>query len=411
MTTAPRLLCISNGHGEDAIALRILAALRSQLPDLNLAALPIVGEGRTFPKHGIPLIAATKTLPSGGFIYMDSRQLARDVSSGLVQQTLAQLRALKQWSRDGGSILAIGDLIPMAFAWWSGLPYSVVGTAKSAYYWRDEQGPLPDLPWYTGWAGSIYLPWERWFMQHDRCRGVVVRDALTAQELRQQGISQVYTGNPMMDDLEPTGAHPLKPPVESALTILLLPGSRTPEAVANWQLILQAVDGVQQHFHPRWVHCLGAIAPTLELAPFQSSLAAAGWQAVPEAAAQFQKQTASIYLTQTAYPDCLHLADAAIALAGTATEQFVGQGKPAFTIPGSGPQFTATFARLQTRLLGPSVILVNTPQDIGAAMAHTLNDPERLQAIRENGRRRLGSPGAAAAIAAMLATQWLATDR
>ncbi|MEL6384953.1 MAG: hypothetical protein AAFQ89_21325, partial [Cyanobacteria bacterium J06626_18] len=117
---ATRLLCISNGHGEDTIALRILMAVRSRLPNLELAALPIVGEGSTFRKQDIPVIAATKTLPSGGFIYMDSRQLARDLKGGLVQLTLAQLQALKIWAAKGGTVLAVGDLIPMAFAWWSG---------------------------------------------------------------------------------------------------------------------------------------------------------------------------------------------------------------------------------------------------------------------------------------------------
>lgn len=33
----------------------------------------------------------------------------------------------------------------------------------------------------------------------------------------------------------------------------------------------------------------------------------------------------------------------------------VGQGKPVFTIPGRGPQFTAAFAEAQSRLLGESV--------------------------------------------------------
>jgi len=40
-------------------------------------------------------------------------------------------------------------------------------------------------------------------------------------------------------------------------------------------------------------------------------------------------------------------------MAGTATEQFVGLGKPAIAIPGIGPQFTAAFAEAQSRHLGP----------------------------------------------------------
>jgi len=405
---AARLLCISNGHGEDAIALRLLTALRSRVPEIELFALPLVGAGTRFQQHAIPLIAATKTLPSGGFIYMDSRQLARDLQGGLVPLTLAQLRSLKTWAQDGGTVLAVGDVIPAAFAWWSGLDYAVVGTAKSAYYLRDEQGRLPGLPWYAGWANSIYLPWERWLMRHDRCRAAIVRDELTATELRQLGMTQVFAGNPMMDDLTPTDqTDRLTASQPDALTLVLLPGSRAPEAYDNWRQILPAVDSVVAQFQPRPVHCLSAIAPTLNLMPLQSALTDHGWHLRPDApSTAFQKADASLILTQTAYADCLHLADAAIAMAGTATEQVVGLGKPAFTTPGQGPQFTPTFAKLQTRLLGPSVILTPSPTDIGSAMATVLSDRDRLAAIQANGRRRLGTPGAAAAIAALL-TEYL----
>ncbi|MDB9525607.1 lipid-A-disaccharide synthase-related protein [Oscillatoria sp. CS-180] len=400
-----RLLCISNGHGEDAIAVRILTALRSHQPTLDIAALSLVGEGTAFQKHDIPLVAATKTLPSGGFIYMDSRQLARDVAGGLMQLTWTQLKSLKQWAKGDGAVLAVGDIVPAAFAWWSGLPYAIVGTAKSAYYLRNEQGRLADLPWYAGWANSIYLPWERWLMNRDRCRAVVVRDQLTQLELQQLGISPVLAANPMMDGLGATaqGAQ-LQPHIHHALTIVLLPGSRAPEAYANWQVILSAVESVLRQYAPRQVYCLGAIAPALDLVPFRQALEEAGWQAEGDHVRNhFTYQNGGLILTQMAYSDCLQVAQVAIAMAGTATEQFVGLGKPAFTLPGKGPQFTPTFAKLQTRLLGESVVLVETADQVGAAMESVLADVDRLNSIQHNGIRRLGEPGAAEAIAAFLA--------
>jgi uncharacterized protein (TIGR03492 family) len=45
--------------------------------------------------------------------------------------------------------------------------------------------------------------------------------------------------------------------------------------------------------------------------------------------------------------DFLAWGDLALAMAGTATEQFVGLGKPALVIPGAGPQFTRLFAERQ----------------------------------------------------------------
>ena len=89
----------------------------------------------------------------------------------------------------------------------------------------------------------------------------------------------------------------------------------------------------------------------------------------------------------------------AIATAGTATEQFVGLGKPVITIPGNGPQFTLTFALNQTRLLGPSVIMVKSPELVADTMVSLLNDAQRLELIAANGRQRMGLPGASARIA------------
>ena len=103
-----------------------------------------------------------------------------------------------------------------------------------------------------------------------------------------------------------------------------------------------------------------------------------------------------------AYSDCLHEAEIAIATAGTATEQFVGLGKPAITLPGKGPQFTHAFATVQAKMLGPSIQMVSTPEEIGPAIAKIISDPDRLQLIYQNGRQRMGEPGAGNAIAQKL---------
>jgi uncharacterized protein (TIGR03492 family) len=86
-------------------------------------------------------------------------------------------------------------------------------------------------------------------------------------------------------------------------------------------------------------------------------------------------------------------------MTGTGTEQFVGLGKPAITLPGAGPQFTPAFAEAQTRLLGPSVTLVQQPAEVVSAVQALLQAPDRLQLIAANGRHRLGPSGAAARIA------------
>ncbi len=402
-----KLLCLSNGHGEDAIALRILQALQAHPVHPKVAALPLVGEGQTYIRHNIPLIGPAKRMPSGGFIYMDGRQLARDLQGGLLKLTWSQIRAIRAWAKEGGSILAVGDIVPLLFAWMSGAPYTFVGTAKSEYYLRDEVGLLPRQDWFErmeNWSGSVYLPWERWLMNNPRCKAVFPRDTLTSQVLQKWQIPVFDLGNPMMDGLAPEGVqfYPSDqiPEAEQPLKLLLLPGSRAPEAYENWATILQALDSVMALFRRRKLLGLAAIAPTLDLAPLSQTLIEAGWQ--PQNSSpdlKFTQANTTLLLSQTAFTDCLDQADFAIAMAGTATEQFVGTGKPAITLPGQGPQFTLAFAAAQTRLLGPSAILVQQPDRVGETIQALLQDPDRLQLISENGRRRMGPAGAAKRIA------------
>lgn len=438
-----RLLCLSNGHGEDVIAVRILQALQ-QLPNApQLAALPLVGEGWAYRSMGISVVGSVKSMPSGGFIYMDGgRQLARDVRGGLLQLTLDQFRAVRQWAKQGGSILAVGDIFPLVLAYLSGVPYGFVGTAKSEYYFRDDTGKLFPQTGLDAWSGSVYYPWERWLMSRARCRAIFPRDPLTTRILQQWSIPAFDLGNPMMDGLqleqgrspltpepvpvcgnghqpEPIGrsARSTRPLLRQTMKVALIPGSRIPEAYENWQLILQAVNGLTEHFAAQPLVLFGAIAPNLSAELLAYALIGQGWQAqsgpacasdlrlqnFPDAQAHwFTREQATIVLTQSAYADCLQWADWAIAMAGTATEQFVGLGKPAIIFPGKGPQFTPKFAEAQTRLLGQSVILVKEPAQAAIAIQALMQDPDALKRIAENGRRRLGEPGAAGRIAKCL---------
>lgn len=433
-----KLLCLSNGHGEDAIAVRILRELQQSSHALELAALPLVGEGEAYAQlEKVPMIGPVRRMPSGGFIYMDGRQFFRDVKGGLLQLTLAQFKVIRAWAKEGGVILAVGDIVPLLFAWLSGAPYAFVGTAKSEYYLRDEEGLLPShlgVQRWGRWSESVYLPWERWLMGRDRCQAVFPRDTLTAQRLQQFRIRAYDLGNPMIDDLEATqrvtgfyeGDAEARE-MQRSLTVTLIPGSRAPEAYGNWQLIVQAVSGLMEVFWDRNLLFLGAIAPTLSLGVLRSSLESYGWcfdgevttprggsvlpmpsqdgsavtqSHVSQRPMRFLMRKATLVLTQCGFNDCLQKGDFAIAMAGTATEQFVGLGKPAIAFPGDGPQFTDSFAEAQSRLLGPSLILVQGPHQVAQAMQMLLRDPDRLQLIADNGKRRMGEPGASRRIAA-----------
>jgi uncharacterized protein (TIGR03492 family) len=420
-----RLLCLSNGHGEDAIARRILDQVRQLPAPPSIEVLPIVGEGHAYDQAGFGVISAVKAMPSGGFIHMDKRQLARDLQGGLIKLTLGQIKAVRDWARGAdrqpqtnpGFILAVGDIVPMLFAWISGLPFAFVGTAKSEYYLRDETGLLPRPSWWDDRlllaTGCVYYPWEQWLMRRPNCRAVFPRDALTTATLQARGIRAFDLGNPMMDGLETAVTDPNRDldrnldrnlaVLNRPLCIALIPGSRPPEAYHNWALILSAVTALMGE-RDQPLELLAAIAPGLDGTELTQALGLEQWQTVDHQ--HFTHNHSRLTLMPGQFAECVRRSDLAIALAGTATEQFVGSGKPALIMPGAGPQFTPAFAEAQTRLLGPSVILVERPDRVPEAVNAVLGDADRLATIDRNGRHRLGPPGAAHRMAQQLATLW-----
>ena len=439
-----KILCLSNGHGEDAIALRILSELKALRQPPELWALPIVGNGQAYIKSNIPIVGPTRQMPSGGFIYMDSRQLWQDLQGGLLQLTIIQWQTVKNWATQGDLILAVGDIVPLLFAWLSGLPYVFIGTAKSEYYLRNETGLLKRKSWlenFESWSGSVYLPWERFLISRPNCLGVFPRDTLTSQVLSLYNIPTYDLGNPMMDDLaevyhnfrdQPAPLTTTQLATKSSLMITLLPGSRSPEAYANWNIIAEAINQVIATFPDRSLIFFGAIAPGLSLDGFAQVLDRQGWQRdrltrsqtqasssqlpminpqpIPPEILQFPitltKGKATVLLNQQQFAEFLDQGDLAIAMAGTATEQFVGLGKPAIAMPGQGPQFNPKFAEAQSRLLGESLILVEKPEQVGQVIKDLLQDDQRLEAIRENGHKRMGEPGAAKRIAKQIIKLW-----
>lgn len=415
-----RLLCISNGHGEDAIALPVLQELRKlSRPSTEIVALPIVGVGKAYRDNGFDIVGTVQTLPSGGF-NQARHQMIRDLRGGLLGLTIAQIHTAQNWAKSGGKILAVGDIVPLAFAWWSGAEYAFIGTAKSEYYIRDAQGKV--LPAQRNSlevkTGSYYFPWERWLLSHQRCRAMFARDRLTAEILQQHHISAFDLGNPMTDGV----ANEISLPrcttsfssTSSPLTVTLLPGSRPPEAYANWEQIIIAANSLISVCKQRSLVFLAAIDPKLDLDILQQILQRQGWsqQSISDRdltvltditnAIYYQQDRATIAINTQSYRQLMHAGDCAIAMAGTATEQFISLGKPAFIVPGTGPQFTSAFAEAQTRLLGESVILVPLAQDVGSEIDRLFQQPDRLQSIAQNGLLRMGTPGAARRIAECL---------
>jgi len=386
------LLFISNGHGEDLNGSLICAALQRLAPQLRLAALPIVGGGGAYRRRGLPLLIQGRDLPSGGMVYQ-GWNLWRDLASGWLPQTLAQIRAARREGQRFRLVLSVGDHVPLLFAWLTGRPTVVFLVSTSSYY-----------------EGRLRLsPITRWLCRREAVRLVLTRDAFTARDLQVQGLAKArFLGYPIMDALE---AAPAGVGADSAtVPIALLPGSRFPEAQANLALMLQLCERLVQRAPERCWQFVAAVVPGTDGPLLQQQLAALGWQHQGEGWLGTRRNPdVRVRLRSDAFAAILHRAQVVVGMAGTAVEQAVGLGKPVVQLVGRGPQFSYAFAEAQMRLLGEAVFTVGEqpagPRELDAASGLILTllaDADLPQICHQCGLERVGAPGGSAAIAEAL---------
>lgn len=377
-----RVLFISNGYGEDRIAVAI--ARRWSAPNCELWALPIVGEGRGYRAEGLPVVGPTREMPSGGFSLRSRRGIWADLSEGLLGLAIRQFLAIRAMRDEVDLVVAVGDVVPLYFSWLSNAPFVFVGCAKSSQY---LVGSL-----------SHYNGLERWYMQHPRCLAIYPRDAATAKTLLAADFRVHAFGNPMMDDLEPTGRP--WPVDDEAWRVGVLPGSRE-EALANLPDLLECCQAIAERApHGRSVDFYAAIADSLDVRRLGRAAAARGWVLDPSEEQLVGPAGLTLRLCRGHFGDWLASVQVVVGMAGTANEQCVGRGLPVVTFPGKGPQFNAAFAQSQARLLGESISLVPAdPSEVAGEVWSILMDPKRLERIRRNGLLRMGPAGASELIA------------
>jgi len=97
-----------------------------------------------------------------------------------------------------------------------------------------------------------------------------------------------------------------------------------------------------------------------------------------------------------------------LATAGTATEQLVGLGVPALSLPGPGPQFKSGFARRQSRLLGGAVEPCHSSADLAQQLIALLDDGARRRQLGAIGMGRMGPPGGSDRLAELVQDHLLA---
>ncbi|MDZ8134399.1 MAG: lipid-A-disaccharide synthase-related protein [Nostoc sp. DedQUE04] len=389
-----RILFISNGHGEDNHTSHVIQTLRQLCPSIEMAAMPIVGEGKAYRSLDIPIIGPTQTMPSGGFFYMKRLYLLKDFQSGLIGLTWRQLQTVLQYAPNCDLIMSTGDFISQTFAYLTKRPFVSFISCLSALY----EGRLRINP----------LLWHD--LNSSRCLTVFTRDSYTAFDLQRQGIAKAqFGGIPALDRLVPTGKDLyLKPDVPA---IALLPGSRMPEAARNFSLQLQLVIEIAKVMPSRF-QFRAALVPNL-MAQLDDIAQSQGWQLnqgiltySPPGSSAEESPLVEVRCYSDAFSDIVYYSDLVIGMAGLAVDLAVAIGKPIIQIPGEGPQFTYQFAEAQTRLLGISAQTIGTkpatPEILKQAakrVVETLEDSYYLAKCKENGPERFGPPGASERIA------------
>jgi len=416
------LLVLSNGHGEDLIAMRVLEALGRRQPQLQTAVLPLVGQGGAYAAAEaagrLRRVGPQLQLPSGGFSNQSLRGLLADLRAGLPLLSWRQWQLVRAWGRSGRPVLAVGDLLPLLLAWAGGGPYGFIGTPKSDYTWASAPplgwGASPVADAYHRLKGSEWDPWEWGLMAHRRCRLVAVRDALTARGLRRHGVAALAPGNPMMDGLEPG---PLPTRLRTRRRLLLLAGSRMPEALRNAEHLLRALNQLPSGPAITVLLATGREPSPAQLAPLlqHQGFAVQGAEPGPTGpepdatpAAVWRRGPIELWIGPGRFASWAGWAEVGLANAGTATEQLTGLGIPALSLPGDGPQFKAGFARRQSRLLGGAVVPCRDAGQLAERLQVLLSNPELRRQLGRQGQRHMGPAGGSAAIAALIEARLLA---
>ncbi|MGK7880991.1 MAG: lipid-A-disaccharide synthase-related protein [Crocosphaera sp.] len=387
-----RILFISNGHGEDNHSSYVIETLLQLYPNLELAAMPIVGEGNAYRRLNIPIIGPTQNMPSGGFSYINRLRLLTDLKAGLVGLTWRQLQAVWQYAPSCDLIMATGDTVSQGFAYSTGYPYVSFISCLSALY----EGTLKVGPF----IGT--------FLRSPRCLGVFTRDPYTAKDLKQQGIAKaLFGGIPSLDKLQPTGKD-LQLKADSPM-VALLPGSRLPEAVRNFKLQLNLMLEIIKVISPEKIQFRAALVPKLmkELTTIADS---EGWQFEDNKLSYKTEQgTVEVICYSDAFNDILHNCTLMLGMAGLAVDQGIALGKPVIQVPGEGPQFTYEFAEAQTRLIGSCAQTIGTGpatsetlKEAAQCVSKTVADKAYLEECETEGKARFGPPGASERIAKFL---------
>ena len=382
-----RILLLSNGHGED-LSGSLLAKYFVKNGD-RVDALPIVGNGDNYKKVNIRIIGKTKKFSTGGVGYNSFKGRMLEIFGGQIIYFLKKLYLSYQLRNKYDFYLVIGDIVPVFFAWFSKKDFFTYLVAYSSHY-----------------EGKLNLPWPcKFFLLSKYAKKIYARDLLTSNDLTQQlGKKVSFLGNPFMDKFSFFENQSNSLP----FNIGLFPGSRSPEFLENLQLILEVLETMAELKYFEEVAFKFAIVKALSKEKISQILFQRKWISVEKKeqkeendGLEFKYGFITINFNWNLFEDILFKTKFVISMAGTASEQAIGLGKPVIQIEGKGPQFTKSFADAQRRLLGRYVFCSTNYKNKRDQINQTINlilkviyliklDKKFLTSCLDNAKLRIG---------------------
>ena len=395
--TSNSLLIICNGHGEDVIALEIIKRFLKKIKTIKIEVMPLVGNGQLFDSiksKNFKKIGYLKELPSGGFSNQSLKGFFLDLFAGFLIDTFKNFLIVRGKAKHHYKIIAIGDLLPLFFAWSSRCQFSFIGTPKSDHTWTSEPGwTLSDF--YHKFKGSEWDPWELFLMRSSRCKSLIMRDQITANNLNKKKIDAKYFGNPMMDFVDEKNKKISN--IVMFKRLILIIGSRFPEAINNLNIFLNCLKDLKISDD---LIILLPLSINADDATIKNHLKNNGYleanniQFMVGEDSVWKSKDKYILLGKSNFNKWANMANVGLTNAGTATEQITGLGVPSISFPGSGPQFTKSFAKRQSRLLGGSVLVCENKKTLLNNLETLLIEKDyRLKQVKI-GMKRMGKRGA-----------------
>ena len=380
----PKILILSNGHGEDLSG--SLIARQFVKSGYSVNALPIVGNGNHYEKEKIKIIGKTKEFSTGGIGYNSLKGRLTEIFGGEILYLLKKLYLTYKLRKKYDYFFVVGDIVPVFFAWICRKIFFTYLVAYSSHY-----------------EGKLKLPWpSKFFLLSKKAKKIYTRDALTANDLTLQLKKKVsFLGNPFMDKFFPVNKELKK----SEFSIGLFPGSRFPEILDNFVLILELLEALSDLRYFQKIEFNFAIINTLSSSKIKDIFQNRRWlyleQIKEKHLLKFKYKSLAVNIYWNNFDKILLKSKCCISMAGTAAEQAIGLGKPVIQIEGKGPQFTKTFAEAQRRLLGKYVFCASNYKDKNDQINQTIKliikiiyliqlNKKFMISCNENAKKRLG---------------------